>query len=495
MEKQQDRIIYKVICHTYIAVILIFFMAGCDSMTNIDHSANMQQQNQAEQDGFFSNSGIVSYDITVLSNANGGASVINDNGLIAGFLNINGVWKAELWSVDENGNVTGQKTLGELPEPFDSFDFQEPNSINSSGLVVGKVSKSSGYVGFIYDSEMKVLPWFLEATFSWSADHINDQGVVSGHIRYLNENKDGVLLRGAVWLPPYEDEPITVSPLEEHVSSFAYHVSQSGIITGISYTDQENLEIVRWQLQEDGGISDPETVQSEEGYRFYGGGDRVNNTGDIAVNQSGWTSPALLRAGNIIELGLLTNHESGNVTAISGPESSGLIHISGFSGNDDRRAVYWSVSAGGEVSGPIDLGLPANNYQSSSARGINNQGWIAGLSNRKGSGQRPTLWYSVQGDENGDDGDEPAPPSGDLTASFDYSCGNSDTCTFTDTSTGDDIVSRDWNPELNDSEQITFTEAGSHTVTLTITDSDGNSASASETINCRSHPRHGIRCS
>ena len=479
----------------YGVAFLILMLAGCESMTDIDHSVNMQSQNQTVQDGLMSSSGTLSHDIKVLSSSNGAAKVINDHGVIAGFLNINGVWKAELWSVDENGNVTGQKTMGELPEPFDSFDFQEPNSINSSGLVVGKVSKSSGYVGFIYDSEMKVLPWFLGATFSWSADHINDQGVVSGHIRYLNENEDGVLLRGAVWLPPYEDEPMTVSPLEEHVSSFAYHVSQSGIITGISYTDQENLEIVRWQLQEDGGISEPVVVQGEEGYRFYGGGDRVNNTGDIAVNQNGWTSPALLRADNIIELGLLTNHESGNVTAISDPESSGLIHLSGFSGDDDRRAVYWSVSASGEVSGPIDLGLPANNYESSSARGINNRGWISGLSNRKGSGQRPTLWYSVQGGDNGDDGDEPAPPSGDLTASFDYSCGNSDTCTFTDTSTGDDIVSRDWDPELNNSDQITFTDAAQHTVTLTITDSGGNSASASETINCRSHPRHGLRCS
>ena len=83
----------------------------------------------------------------------------------------------------------------------------------------------------------------------------------------------------------------------------------------------------------------------------------------------------------------------------------------------------------------------------------------------------------------------------DLSASFDYNCSNSATCTFTDTSTGDEIVSRVWDPAgIADNGKHTF-KPGERTVTLTITDGNGNSASASETINCRSSPKHGVQCS
>ena len=91
--------------------------------------------------------------------------------------------------------------------------------------------------------------------------------------------------------------------------------------------------------------------------------------------------------------------------------------------------------------------------------------------------------------------DESPPTSVDLSASFDYNCSNSATCTFTDTSTGDEIVSRVWDPAgIDEDGKYTF-KAGEHTVTLAITDGDGNSASASETIDCRSSPKHGVQCS
>jgi PKD repeat protein len=99
----------------------------------------------------------------------------------------------------------------------------------------------------------------------------------------------------------------------------------------------------------------------------------------------------------------------------------------------------------------------------------------------------------------GDDGGTDPPPGDDLTASFSYSCGNSPTCQFTDTSTGD-VVEWNWTSTSGHSSgdaspSFTFGGAGDHTVTLSVTDADNLTDSASATINCRDHPRHGLRCS
>jgi PKD repeat protein len=42
---------------------------------------------------------------------------------------------------------------------------------------------------------------------------------------------------------------------------------------------------------------------------------------------------------------------------------------------------------------------------------------------------------------------------------------------------------------------FTFTAAGSHTVTLRVTDGNQRSDQASASINCSMHQRHGLRCS
>ena len=99
------------------------------------------------------------------------------------------------------------------------------------------------------------------------------------------------------------------------------------------------------------------------------------------------------------------------------------------------------------------------------------------------------------GGSDGDDGGTDPPPGDGPTASFTYSCSNTATCEFTDTSTGENIESHTWDPAgIADDGKHTF-DAGNHKVTLTITDSNGNSDTTSETISCKSHPRHGVRCS
>jgi hypothetical protein len=107
---------------------------------------------------------------------------------------------------------------------------------------------------------------------------------------------------------------------------------------------------------------------------------------------------------------------------------------------------------------------------------------------------------TVFGDGGGDDGTEP-PPGDSLVASFDYTCGNSPTCEFTDTSAQGEatIVSRDWATGTQSASgspvAFTFESAGDHVVSLTVTDADDQSDQTSRTVQCKLHPRHGLRCS
>jgi len=102
--------------------------------------------------------------------------------------------------------------------------------------------------------------------------------------------------------------------------------------------------------------------------------------------------------------------------------------------------------------------------------------------------------------DGGDDGTEP-PPGDGPTASFDYACGNSPSCHFTDTSTqgGASIVSREWATGTRSASGspvvFIFESAGEHVVSLTVTDADDQIDQASKTVKCRLHPRHGLRCS
>lgn len=105
---------------------------------------------------------------------------------------------------------------------------------------------------------------------------------------------------------------------------------------------------------------------------------------------------------------------------------------------------------------------------------------------------------TVYGSGGGDDGTDP-PPGDRPTADFSYQCSNTATCQLTDQSTGDSgtmtwsWTADDWSSTLQHP-SLTFDGAGSHTVSLTVTDADGFDT-ATATIECKQHPRHGLRCS
>jgi hypothetical protein len=94
------------------------------------------------------------------------------------------------------------------------------------------------------------------------------------------------------------------------------------------------------------------------------------------------------------------------------------------------------------------------------------------------------------------------PPGPDpMVASFTYSCGNTDTCTFTDTSTGVDAAAYLWrftngSPDEDRSKgpvTVTYSTAGKHRVTLALT-AGGTTATETGEVSCTSHPKFGIRC-
>jgi len=112
--------------------------------------------------------------------------------------------------------------------------------------------------------------------------------------------------------------------------------------------------------------------------------------------------------------------------------------------------------------------------------------------------------FAVSIDPSSGPGDPP-PPGEDTTdpvASFTYSCGNTATCSFTDTST-DNVGVTGWswtfaggNPgaSIEQNPSTRFDSAGQKVVELTVVDAQGNSDSANRTINCVVRGRN-LRCS
>jgi subtilisin family serine protease len=87
------------------------------------------------------------------------------------------------------------------------------------------------------------------------------------------------------------------------------------------------------------------------------------------------------------------------------------------------------------------------------------------------------------------------------TASFGYDCANSATCSFTSTSTpGSTALAQwDWSSSAGHvstgaTTALTFTAAGSYTVTHVVTDANGRSDEAMAVLTCQTHRVHGVRC-
>jgi len=485
-------------------------IVGCDNLTNTDHSAIKQVENRTVLNGLFSSSITDTYNATVLPGKGftSSARLIADNDNVFGALDEN-YQKAVKWSIASDGVVSDPVYLGKLPEPWHEFD-QHVHGVNNTGdIVVGWAGRFDDIPGWVWaNGEMKLLP-VPEYTIKVWPTYVSGEGLIVGS---LDLNNGEWQRYGAVWFPPYDTAPILLPVVEDYEITTARAIDSQGKVMGWARASGLPDILVQWQIDSEGNVlSGPDKIDGIEDILFIG----ANQSLDIVGMSHPAIEPYLFKSDSWqkIELGLLEGEHSGFASGLNERKQDGSVQVVGRSSPESSlplenlSAVLWSVDANNTVTGPVDLGLPDRvqistrpprylEFVSASAYSISNKNWVAGTSTREDGKEFATIWLpSTDNGDDGNDGDDPAPPSGDLTASFDYSCGNSDTCTFTDTSTGDDIVSRDWDPAgIADDGKYTFS-AGEHTITLTISDSSGNSSSASETINCRSHPRHGVRCS
>jgi subtilisin len=184
-------------------------------------------------------------------------------------------------------------------------------------------------------------------------------------------------------------------------------------------------------------------------------------------------------------------------TSMAAPHVTGAValylHVNGFS--DPRLDAQAITSA---IIGAAHPQASACGYVDSRAGGpllfVNGKDAFNGSDSCSAGGEGG-------GDGNGGDsgGSTPLAPI----ASFSYQCGNSATCTFTDTSSAGSSTIGSWAWEFQNAVPSTGTEPqvsttfqlpGTHLVQLTVEDAKGATSKASSSISCSSHPRHGLRC-
>jgi probable HAF family extracellular repeat protein len=370
--------------------------------------------------------GEISYEIILLDGQNGRAIDVNDAGMIAGAYRApDGSHMAAKWVVDGKGQVTGPTQLGTLPAPFDDA-WQVARAINAGGTIVGWAQTQNNlYAGYVFDDQgMRFLSLFetdRSDTQHWAAEGINDEGLIAGWLSINEYDDDGSRLRriqrGAVWLPPYDANPVVLEPLGQHTRATASLIDNNGTVIGQSFgPDGVPAKEVRWQIGSDGGVTGPFVVE-EEGYFRWGmnhAGDRAGFVEDHSHHREG----ALLRPSTVVRLGFLSGHGDSEARDASDPASNGDVLVVGSSGffTASERAVVWRVDANGNASTAVNLGLPNSRYESGNAEAVNNLGWVVGANRLKRGGQTATLWMprESQGGEDpkDDDGCNPHPRTG-----------------------------------------------------------------------------------
>jgi hypothetical protein len=337
-------------------------------------------------------------------------------------------------------------------------DRVQPWDINDDGVVIARAL-------FRVERPDHSIVWFRYA-FAWQQGQpityisggqptaINNHGVVIG----FGWGEAGPI----VWRPGSYDEPEVLTVLRNHFSGYVIElkdINDAGQIVGIACRRNDGR-----------GLCDylPQNTTDRRGF--------------------------VLDGGRVVELLAPGKIEFQNAHALSDQgQIAGEVHVR----QGNRRIpepVVWTLS--GATAHYQQLPAPFSDfYHGSRVTAINNVAVAAGNSYPSAS-SRAFVWRPGEG------GGDP-PPSGDgPTASFSYSCQNSATCHFTDTSTpgGSAISAWLWTSSAGNSASVqhtefSFTTAGSYTVTLRVTDASHQSDHVSATVRCSMHQRHGLRCS
>jgi hypothetical protein len=416
----------------------------------------------------------------------------------------------------------------------------EGTSLNGLGQIVGY--SGCPFRAVVWDEAGGMRSLGFEGFESCLGLGINDSGVSVGYCRTQEGQSKPVLWDGTSEGTMPQVLSLSVDGVE-YFGGFARAINANGKIAGTLERDGETIAVV-WEgetLERLGHLQGE--IPTSRGHGINAGGDVLGESaGNAVVWLAGEKEPTALPGGenvparwsinssrdvpggNYYETHLWIHQADGgwslyneypqtqmpaffDLTDRSGDQIR-IVGAGGTAGN------VWAVNTGtGQVESEVKLPLPAgfhNRLGNAEPYVINANGWIAGVGrSRNSQPYQIVLWRPVGGEPDpgdpgdpGDPSDPEDPPPGDdpaPVASFTYSCNNTATCNFTDTSTGA-VVSWSWtfanaDPATSNNQHpgATFKSAGNHGVQLVVTDDQGQpSEPATATVTCT--VRGQLRC-
>jgi hypothetical protein len=293
---------------------------------------------------------------------------INAHGLMIGRVEdpAAGTRRAVRWITRSDGGISGAQELGTL----EGEKISEAVGVNDAGLIVGYAEHDVwNRRAFIFDGTLRPLRLPDGALSSWAVK-INKAGAAVGDVDIIVEGAR--VTRALVWLDPLDSAalPVQLPPLDGHGVSSARWVNESGDVAGWSGSGKESVN-VSWKHQGGGIFSAAKPV---EGLIVY-----AMNDEPLFVGVAEGSRAVALRSAGLVYLGSLTRHTTSWARGLNNPTGGNPVHIVGSSGprETDERAVVWNLGAAGDVSGPVDVGLPGTHSRASAAA-VNASGWIVG---------------------------------------------------------------------------------------------------------------------
>jgi hypothetical protein len=348
--------------------------------------------------------------------------VVDDHGGVFGsVMHGSGTDRAAKWVAGASGSMSGPVLLGTLPPPFDLADQYVRSTSKNGSVVLGYAQNDRTYptAGWVWENGTMTMLLPVPSEGRVYPLAINGAGVIVGQI---GMTVDEVHMDwGAVWLPPYDAEPILLPRLEGYSLNSARGITNDGVITGWVRGPGMVDALVQWEIDGAGNVlRGPDELQGIDQILM----SAANQDLDVVGSFHGGDhfEPYLFRsdAGQRIDLGLLAGHTAAAARGVNERSSDGSVQAVGSSYTTSvfhGRAVLWGVEANGTATGPVDLGLPpawvvsnrpprSLKFMSAGAFTINSDRWIVGWSQREDGALFSTLWQPGQDD--GDDGDDGA---------------------------------------------------------------------------------------
>lgn len=333
--------------------------------------------------------------------------------------------RAARWTIEADGSVSSPVLLGDLPAPFDD-DQQTVQSSNGAGMVVGysRDPVAGLYAGWVYFSgAMKLLrpipdgDWIAAVPYAASGN-----GTIAGQV-----GRSGGGGGAAVWLPPYDSDPVLLPKVDGYSLHSARQVTDDGRVIGWARGSGVPDVMVEWQIDSDGSVLSGPTLL-ENGDSFLPG--RVSSDLDAACADHHEDSAdhiveaCLYRVASAeqLMLGFLDGYPHSWGRGVAPIAADGSVDVVGIARGgwglsdpelwDEARAVFWSIDSGGAVSGPYDLGVPdpwpnnapPNRFEFAGAYSVEVNGRVVGYADRADGSRYATLWRPDSSDGGSDDG-------------------------------------------------------------------------------------------